>query len=69
MGAPKKNTNEVKDSMVSVRMNSEDLKRFTIACSRDLIKPSAFAQKAIMDAVDRLIERQKKVGYQCMVDL
>ena len=69
MGAPAKKPNEVKDAMVSVRMNSEDLKRFTIACSRDLIKPSAFAKKAILDAVDKLVDRQRKNGYQCMVDL
>lgn len=68
MGAAKKGAT-VNDAMVSIRMNSEDLKRFTIACSRDLIKPSAFAKKAILDAVDKLVDRQRKNGYQCMVDL
>lgn len=69
MGAAAKKQTEAKDAMVSIRMNAEDLKRFTIACSRDLIKPSAFAKKAILDAVDRLVDRQRKNGYQCMIDL
>lgn len=60
---------EEKSKTIAFRMRTEDIRRFTTACSRDLIRPSAFAHKAILDAVEKLISKQKKHGYQCMRDL
>lgn len=58
-----------KGGSFSVRFFPEDEAKFKAACHRDMIQPSTFAEKAILKAVDRLIEKQKQEGYQCMLSL
>lgn len=56
-----------KGGSFSVRFFPEDEAKFKEACHRDMITPSSFAEKAILKAVDRLIEKQSREGYQCML--
>jgi len=64
-----KKTKKRKGGSFSVRFFPEDEAKFKAACHRDMIQPSHFAEKAILKAVDRLIEKQRQEGYQCMLSL
>jgi hypothetical protein len=58
-----------KGGSFSVRFFPEDEEKFKTACHRDMIQPSSFAEMAILKAVDRLIEKQRQDGYQCMLSI
>ena len=60
---------EMKSVNFTVRMTEKDVAKIKRICFRDELKPGVFAYAAIMDGVERLIEKQKIHGVQCMQPL
>ena len=53
-----------KGGSFSVRFKPADLEKVLAACHRDMLKPSLFAEKVILKAIDELVEHQKVNGYK-----
>ena len=61
-----KTPDQRKGGSFSIRFLPADEKKVMAACHRDMLKPSLWAEKILLDAADKLIEQQKIRGYQCM---
>jgi hypothetical protein len=56
---------EIKNQSISIRFTGQEFRRLYKACSRDEIKPAAFARQSIMRDLELLIKKQEVDGYSC----
>ena len=56
---------ERKLTNITIRVRQKDMDRIKRACYRDEMKPTLFAYESIMSSLERLIEKQERVGYKC----